>query len=351
MPRMRRRPNAVASQATEGAMKICEPIDAVESQAPSSKPSEKAPRRSGNPTEVSRLSKCARKEPSSTAPTANKGCGAMPPRESGPCPASLLSAIRPRFAGVNSGHDRHPRQQAIQQRLALVEGDPNRDALNHLGEIAGGVVGRQQRKLRSAGRGDSLDAAVQPLAWESIDGHVDGLTRSYPGQLGLLVVGDDVDVRQRHDIDEVAPDIDVVVRLNLPLTNDAVERCCDLGVPKLEPGRGQRGSGRRYIRRTLLLGPGQHLELMALRGDRGLAGTNVGLGAGVVGNRLFEFLPRAGIRLLQRLLPFLLLTGLDLARERGDALRLGLRDGRVLQLDLVVEIFERWLGGGERGRR
>src|ERR1700730_1614882 len=128
MPRTRRRPNAVASQATAGAMKICEPIDAVESQAPSSNPSEKAPRRSGNPTEVSRLSKLARKEPSSTAPTANSGCGAMPPCDSGPQSASLLCAIRARFVGVNPGDDRHPRQQALQQRLAVVERDPDRNA-------------------------------------------------------------------------------------------------------------------------------------------------------------------------------------------------------------------------------
>src|SRR4030081_1221757 len=135
MPRMRRRPNTVASQATAGAMKICETIAAVESQAPSSKPSEKAPRKSGNPTEVSRLSKLARNEPSSTAATANKGCGAMPPRDSGPWSAVLLSAIRHRFVGVNSRAHRHPRQQAFEQLLALVERDPHRDALHHLGKI------------------------------------------------------------------------------------------------------------------------------------------------------------------------------------------------------------------------
>ena len=38
-------PNAVASHATAGAMKICEPMLAVESQAPSSNPSENAPRK------------------------------------------------------------------------------------------------------------------------------------------------------------------------------------------------------------------------------------------------------------------------------------------------------------------
>src|SRR5258706_11473784 len=153
MPRIRRRPNTVASQATAGAMKICEPIAAVESQAPSSKLNEKAPRKSGNPTEVSRLSKFARNEPSSTAATANRGWGAMPPRESGPWPASLLSAIRPRFIGMDFSDDRHPRQQTLQQRLALAELNPNRNALNHLGEIAGRIIGRQQRELRAAGGG------------------------------------------------------------------------------------------------------------------------------------------------------------------------------------------------------
>src|SRR3954464_14818035 len=116
-------------------MKICEPMPAVESQAPSSNPSENAPRKSASPTEVSRLSKLARNEPSSTAPTANSGCGAMPPRDTGPRSAPSFSAIRPRI-GMDVGDDGHARQQAIEQRLALVEQYPDRDALHHLGEIA-----------------------------------------------------------------------------------------------------------------------------------------------------------------------------------------------------------------------
>src|SRR3981081_2787967 len=195
MPRMRRRPDTVASQAPAGAMKICEPIAAVDSQAPSSNPSENAPRRSGNPTEGSRLSKLARNEPSSTAPTANRGCGAMPPRDSGPWPAwsaSLLCAIRPRFVGVNAGFDRHSRQQALQQRLPLVERNPDRDALHHLGEIAGRIVGRQQSELRAAGGRYALDPAMQWLARKTIDGHVDGVAGPHPRQLGLLVNGDHI---------------------------------------------------------------------------------------------------------------------------------------------------------------
>src|SRR3981189_3245850 len=132
MPSTRRRPNTVASHATAGAMKICEPIPAVESQAPSSNPSEKAPRKSARPTDVSRLSKLARNEPSSTAPTANSGCGAMPPRDSGPRSALSFSALRPRSVGTNIGYNRHSRQQPLQQRLVLVERDPDRDALDDL---------------------------------------------------------------------------------------------------------------------------------------------------------------------------------------------------------------------------
>src|SRR6185436_8162477 len=159
MPSTRRIPNTVASQATAGATNICEPMPAVESQAPSSNPSENAPRRSGRPTVVSRLSKFARNAPSSTAPTANSGRGAIPPRETGPRSRSF-SAIRTRLAGIDMGDDGHSGQQALQQRLVPVELNPNRDTLNHFGEIAGGVIRGQQSELRTAGRRDPLDAAA-----------------------------------------------------------------------------------------------------------------------------------------------------------------------------------------------
>src|SRR5258707_5682208 len=103
----------------------------------------------------------------------------MPPRESGPWPASLLSAIGSRFVGMNSGFYRHSRQQALQQWLSLVELDADRDALDHLGEIAGGIVGRQQRELRSTGRRYSVDAAMQLLVRGSVDCDVDWLPWPY----------------------------------------------------------------------------------------------------------------------------------------------------------------------------
>src|SRR5712664_1997211 len=227
----------------------------------------------------------------------------MPPRESGPWPssrlASLLCAIGSRLIGVNLGHDRHSRQQPLQQRLVLVERNPHRDALDYLGEIAGGVVGWQQRELRSAGGRNPLDPAMQSLAWETIDGHIDRLARFDPRQLSLLVVGDDIDLRQRHDIDQVAPDIAVVTRLHLTLADDAVEWCYDFGVAELEAGRRQRRLGALQIRRTLLLGSGQHLELVALCRDQGPARPNISLRAGVARSGLLQLLPGAGFGLCQ----------------------------------------------------
>src|SRR5262245_35676268 len=114
-------------------MKICEPIPDVESQAPSSKLSEKAPRRSGRPTVVRRLSKVARNAANSTAVTANSGRGATMPRDTGPRSSSAMVSL-PVTAGIDAGDDRHARQQTLQQRLVLVEHDADRDTLHDLGE-------------------------------------------------------------------------------------------------------------------------------------------------------------------------------------------------------------------------
>src|SRR5215470_12002633 len=149
MPSTRRRPNTVASQATAGAMKICEPMPDVDSHAPSSKESEKAPRRSGRPTVVRRLSKLARKAPRSTAMTAQNGYVPTLPSDTGPRPSSF-----PVIAGIDPRHDRH--------------------ALHDLGEIAGGVVGRQQRELRAAGGRDPLHAAVQCRVRKTVHRDFDG---------------------------------------------------------------------------------------------------------------------------------------------------------------------------------
>src|SRR6185437_6822908 len=65
---------------------------------------------------------------------------------------------------LDGRNDRHARPQ-LDGRAAF-ERDLHGDALHDLGEIAGGVVGRQQRELLAAGRGEAVDMAVHDLARE-----------------------------------------------------------------------------------------------------------------------------------------------------------------------------------------
>src|SRR5258706_8455642 len=268
----------------------------------------------------------------------------MPPRESGPWPASLRSAIGPRFVGMNSGFYRHSRQQALQQWLSLVELDANRDALDHFGEIAGGIVGRQQRELRSTGRCYSLDAAMQLLVREGVDCDVDGLTWLNSRELRLLV-GDHVHTWQRHDIDQIASDVDVVTCLNLPFTNDAIERCHDPGVTEPRPAWPWPPAGppraASWFRTTPRVGGAVPRSRPGSREHPPVRGRSL----------QWPVQAFAGCRLQSGsvTVPLLLLTGFDFLSERGNLLRLRLSNGRVLQLDLVGEIIQSRLRAGDAG--
>ena len=87
---------------------------------------------------------------------------------------------------------------------------------------------------------------------------------------------------------------------------------------------------------------------MLLGRDHGAAGAHVGLRLGIARDRLLEPLPRAGFGLRQRLLALLLLLGLDLHGFGRQPRGLRLRDRRILQLDLVGQIVEHGLRGGDR---
>src|SRR4051812_1271935 len=99
--------------------------------------------------------------------------------------------------GVDCRFRRHARpQQAIQP--AIVEHDFDRHTLNNLGEIAGGVVGRQQGELESAGGRETVDVAPQDGRMKAVDLELDRLPVTNMGELRLLEIGDDVDRVERH---------------------------------------------------------------------------------------------------------------------------------------------------------
>ena len=156
-----------------------------------------------------------------------------------------------------------------------------------LGEVAGGVVGRQKRELRAAGRRDTRDTPLQDLSREGVDGDLDGLAGFDARELRLLVVGDDVDVGQRHHVEQVAADIDVIARLHLTRADDAVEWRGDPGIAELELCGLQRGLRRENVGGALLLGAGENFELMLLGGDHSAAGAHIGLRLGEARDGLF----------------------------------------------------------------
>ena len=56
---------------------------------------------------------------------------------------------------------RHAGAQPVDQPLAGIDADTNRDPLRHLGEVAGGIVGPQHRELATRRRRDALHPAGQ----------------------------------------------------------------------------------------------------------------------------------------------------------------------------------------------
>src|SRR5271157_4181387 len=88
---------------------------------------------------------------------------------------------------ADSSDNRKARAQLTGQG-GIVERDLDGDSLYYLGEIAGGVVGRQQRKLRPAGGGDLYDFAMDHLARILVDADLCRITNSYVRKLCLFVI-------------------------------------------------------------------------------------------------------------------------------------------------------------------
>jgi hypothetical protein len=95
------------------------------------------------------------------------------------------------LAQVDLDHRRHARHQAARVLLEVfrLEGDLDRHALDDLGEVAGRVIGRQQRELVARGRREAVHAADQFPVLQGVDFDPDFLARHQARQLGFLEVG------------------------------------------------------------------------------------------------------------------------------------------------------------------
>ena len=162
--------------------------------------------------------------------------------------------------------------------------DPHRHALHDLGEVAAGVVGRQQGEAR-AGRGaQRLDRAVEPGAVVGIDGELDRIADLHRLQLRLLQVGRHPHVARRHDGQQGLARLHQLARLDPAARDDTGDRGRDDGVADLGLGGADGGGGRGEPRIGALQrgGAGRHL---ALRGNR-LAPRDVEVGDSGIVRRL-----------------------------------------------------------------
>src|ERR1700716_1212572 len=108
-------------------------------------------------------------------------------------------------AGIDGRINRHARAQQVLLRDILRHTNANRKPLHDLGEVAGGVIGRQQREHGACRRRDAVDDAGE-LAM-AVGVHRDRHRLAWTDGLGVRFLGGclDEDVIERHCIAEPLP--------------------------------------------------------------------------------------------------------------------------------------------------
>src|SRR5690606_11826445 len=185
----RRGDSTIASQAASGMMTISATRYEVEIHEPSSMVADSAPWMSLSDELMIWISRIAMKAPRMALRMAiqSRRVGG------GICCVWAVSVTQ-----INPDADRHARTYCLAQCMVLVEADLYRNALHHLGKVAGGVVRRQQAELRARGGEQAIDGALHRLVIERIEGQGDALVLAHALDLGFLEVGLHPQILARH---------------------------------------------------------------------------------------------------------------------------------------------------------
>src|SRR6266545_5600594 len=98
---------------------------------------------------------------------------------------SAIAVILVRLDGRDDAHSRPQYMRRIDGPIQMsADGNP----LHNLGEVARGVVGRQQRELRARGRRQALDVPAEMHALVRIHRNVSGVAGRHVGRLGFLEI-------------------------------------------------------------------------------------------------------------------------------------------------------------------
>jgi len=123
---------------------------------------------------------------------------------------------------VDRRFDRHARSHERAERSILVQDDLDGNALHDLGEVARGVIGREQGEGAPGARRPALDMACENEIGEGVDGDACGLTDAHIRHLRLLVVRDHPDIGQRDDGNDLRADVDELAGADLALADETI---------------------------------------------------------------------------------------------------------------------------------
>jgi hypothetical protein len=141
--------------------------------------------------------------------------------------------VRP---GIDADRGRQARPQFAEARVSVIERDADRDALNDLGKVAGGVLRRDHAEDRPGARCQAEDMAVEDLARPHVGDHRRWLPRLHMRQLILLEIRVDPEPVRGGDAQQVSAAGDIGADLPGPVADIAVDRRADLGVAEIEAG-------------------------------------------------------------------------------------------------------------------
>ncbi len=168
------------------------------------------------------------------------------------------------------------------------------------------------------------------------------------GQLGLFEVGGHVNVRQRHQRQQLRPRLDVLPDLAGPIAGDSGEGGADHRVVEVVAGQRQGGASLLSLGLFLIAHRSQHVELVPRGSQRRAFLRQCRGGLAVVGLGRLQALPTGEIGGRQLCIALQIALRARQVGLRRDNLRLRLLDHRALQVHAAVIGQNRGLFGCHR---
>src|SRR5690554_6988740 len=110
----------------------------------------------------------------------------------------------------------------------------DRNALYHLGEVAGGIVRRQQAELGTGGREQAVDVALYRLIVEGVEDQGGALALVHALDLGFLEIGLDPQIPVRYQGQQMRAGLHVLPRADAALSDPTCHRGANLGAGEVD---------------------------------------------------------------------------------------------------------------------